>query len=350
METQAIDRWAIIQARDARYDGQFVFGVRSTGIYCKPSCPARHPAPERVAYFAAPEEARAAGYRACRRCHPDVAVAPLAQGELVAAICRALEADGPAPTLVELGTQFAMSPTHLQRIFARAVGVSPRQYAAQQRRNRVRAQLRGGEEVTTAIYNAGYGASSSFYTQDSAGLGMAPAHYRRGGPAVAVRYAVAPCPLGQVLIAATARGACFVALGDDREELVRQLQAEYPAAICQADDQDLEIHLRAILAYLQGSLPHPDLPLDVRATGFQEQVWRTLRTIPPGTTVTYAELARAIGQPTATRAVAHACATNAVSLVIPCHRVVHADGSRSGYRWGPERKVALQAIERGTRG
>ncbi len=339
----ALARWEAVQARDTHADTQFVYAVQTTGIFCKPSCPSRRPARDHVVFYDDATAARAAGFRPCRRCHPDTP-APLAQSDLIAAICRALEADGPIPSLGELGDRFGLSPTHLQRTFAAAVGVSPRQYAARCRRERLRAELRAGAEVTSAIYAAGYRSSSAFYMSDGAALGLAPANFRRGAPAAAVRYALASCALGQLLVAATERGVCFVSLGDEPAALLTRLRREYPAA-CAAADGDLAEHLAAVLRYLEGALPHPDLPLDVRATAFQEQVWRALRVIPPGTTASYGAIARAIGQPNAARAVAQACAANPVPLIIPCHRVVRGDGDLGGYRLGVARKAKLLAAE-----
>ena len=346
MLTETLDRWSIVQARDGRYDGQFYYGVTSTHIFCRPSCPSRRPTRERVAFFDDAAAAAAAGFRPCRRCHPLDDAIPQPHRDLIAEICRELTEATTIPSLAELGARYAMSPYHLQRIFTRAVGISPHQFAARQRRERAREQLRAGADVTTAIFDAGYQTSSTFYAHDAAALGMAPAHFRRGGEGVQVRYATAPSALGLLLVAATERGVCFVALGDDAADLLRGLRTDYPAAITADQDVALSSHVQVMLDYLAGHIPHPDLPLDVRATAFQEQVWQFLRRIPPGTTLAYHEVAAELGQPSATRAVAHACATNPVSLVIPCHRVRRTDGTLGGYRWGLGRKATLIAAER----
>jgi AraC family transcriptional regulator of adaptative response/methylated-DNA-[protein]-cysteine methyltransferase len=338
--------WQAVLNRDRQYDGEFVFAVRTTGIYCRPSCPARRPRRENVLFFERPAQAEVAGYRPCQRCHPAQTARPEPNLELVQAICRAIDeqVDRP-PTLEELGRQFGMSPFHLQRTFKRIVGVTPKQYAAAQRAERLKRQLKEKSTVIEAIYEAGYSSSSSAYGETAGQLGMTPVVYRHGGPGAAITYTTVPCPLGKLLVAATVQGLCAVRLGDSEQELVAALAGEFPAAQMQRDEGELSLWVASIQDYLHGGEPHFDLPLDVRATAFQRRVWQALQAIPYGNTRSYSQVAAAIGQPTAARAVARACATNPVALVVPCHRVVREDGSLSGYRWGIDRKEALLAME-----
>lgn len=338
--------WQAVLDRDRQYDGRFVFAVRTTGIYCRPSCPARRPKRKNVRFFDQPVQAKAAGFRPCQRCHPGQTTPPEPNLELAQAICRVLDdqADRP-PTLEELGQQFGMSPFHLQRTFKRIVGVTPKQYAAARRAERLKQQLKEKPTVTEAIYDAGYPSSSSAYSEATGHLGMTPSTYRRGGQATAITFAIAPCPLGFLLVAATPNGVCAVRLGDSEQELAATLAGEFPDAQMQRDEGDLSRWVASIQDYLHGGQPHFDLPLDVRATAFQRRVWQALQAIPYGSTCTYSEVAQAIGQPAAVRAAAHACATNPVALVVPCHRVVRTDGGLGGYRWGIERKEALLALE-----
>ncbi len=338
--------WTAVVTRDRRCDGAFVYAVRSTGIYCRPSCPSRRPQRGRVTYFDEPAAAEAAGYRPCRRCQPDRAVPEEPGLALVQQICAYLaEPHDPAPTLQALGARFGWSPYHLQRTFKRIVGVTPRQYAAEQRLERFKDHLKDGQPVTAALYGAGFQSSSAAYTDAVDRLGMTPGQYRRGGDATPIAYATAPCALGRLLLAATDRGICAVRFGDSEASLVQVLSEEFPAADLRQAEADLGSWLAALLAYLDGQQTSVDLPLDVRATVFQRRVWEALRTIPYGTTRTYGEVAAAIGQPTAVRAVARACAANPAALVIPCHRVVRSDGGLGGYRWGLARKQALLVQE-----
>jgi AraC family transcriptional regulator of adaptative response/methylated-DNA-[protein]-cysteine methyltransferase len=335
------ERWQAVLDRNQDYDGQFVFAVHTTGIYCRPSCPSRRPRRENVQFFALPNQAEQAGFRPCRRCQPDQAGRDEPHQALIQQICRVLDEAGEhIPTLDELGQQFHLSPYHLQRTFKRLVGVTPRQYAAARRLDRFKAHLKEGETVTEAVYEAGYPSSSSAYEQT---LGMTPAHYRRRGQGLDITYAITPCALGWLLVAATGRGVCAVRLGDSEAELETLLAEEFPDAALERGDLDQEV--AALLDYLSGTQPRLDLPLDVQATAFQRRVWDVLRTIPYGSTRSYQEVAEALGQPSAVRAVARACATNPAALVIPCHRVVRADGSLAGYRWGIARKQALLAME-----
>ncbi len=331
--------WQAVQTRDRGADGTFVYGVRSTGVYCRPSCPARRPGREQVVFFPHPQAAEAGGFRACRRCHPREVDA---QQALVAAACHYIEThlEGPLP-LAALGVAVGASPYHLQRLFKRVMGLSPRQYAAACRLDTLKARLREGEAVTNALYDVGYGSSRGLYEQALGQLGMTPATYRRRGGGMHIGYNVTESPLGRLLVAATERGICAVYLGDEDSALLASLRQEYPAAEIAPATTGLEPWVAALLRHLQGHPLASDLPLDVQATAFQGRVWEALRTIPYGSTRSYSEVAGALGQPTAARAVAGACAHNPVSLIIPCHRVVAAGGGLGGYRWGVERKRAL---------
>jgi AraC family transcriptional regulator, regulatory protein of adaptative response / methylated-DNA-[protein]-cysteine methyltransferase len=349
-ELRTIDeetRWRAVESRDASLNGIVFYGVRSTGIYCKPSCPSRRPRREQVVFFDTAAEAESAMFRPCRRCHPRVRDARDAQVVLVEKACRLIEAaEQGMPSLAELGAALGVSGYHLQRTFKKIVGVSPRQYAVAHRVNQFKSGIRKGDAVIDAMYDAGYGSSSRLYEQSDAELGMTPASYSRGGKGAHIVYTVAACELGRVLVAATARGLCAVRLGDSEEELEAVLRAEFPEAEIGKDEAALAGYVETILRHLGGQQAALDLPLDVRATAFQRRVWEHLRRIPYGSTRSYGEVAEAIGQPTATRAVARACATNPVALVTPCHRVVRGDGSLSGYRWGIERKQKLLSEER----
>jgi AraC family transcriptional regulator of adaptative response/methylated-DNA-[protein]-cysteine methyltransferase len=339
--------WRAVLTRDAHWDGRFVFGVRSTRIYCRPSCPARRPARRQVVFFPLPEAAERAGFRPCRRCRPQEAPGNPSL-ELVRRVCRAIETDLEEPhTLAALGAHAGVSPGHLQRTFKRLLGVTPRQYADARRLDRLRGQLRKGQNVTHALYAAGYGSSSRLYEQAAAQLGMTPATYRRGGRDMRIGYTIVKGRLGHLLVAATQRGVCMVSLGDSAAALEAALRHEYPSAEVQRDASAFAPWLRAILHYLKGHPLRLNLPLDVQATAFQRRVWEELRRIPYGITCSYKQIAQAIGRPKAVRAVARACATNPVSIVVPCHRVVRSDGGLGGYRWGLKRKQALLSSESG---
>jgi AraC family transcriptional regulator, regulatory protein of adaptative response / methylated-DNA-[protein]-cysteine methyltransferase len=335
-------RWRAVSERDSRFDGAFVFGVRSTGIYCKPSCPARRPRRENVSFYDSSADAARSGFRACRRCLPQQSSAPDPQARMVTRACR-LIAENPDATLslAALGELLKVSPYHFQRTFKNFVGVTPRQYAAALRLERFKAQVKEGRGVTGALYEAGYGSSSRLYEKALPQLGMTPATYQKGGRGMSISYTVVNCELGQLLVAATERGLCAVTFGDDEGTLSADLVGEYPAAEIRRDDGPLGSSVSALLAHLAGKQPRLDLPLDLRATAFRLRVWEELRRIPYGETRSYGEVAAAIGQSTATRAVASACAANPVALVTPCHRVVREGGALSGYRWGVERKRRL---------
>lgn len=340
-------RWQAVEGRDARLNGVFVYGVRSTKIYCKPSCPSRRPRHNQVAFFASPDDAEAAGFRACRRCLPRDTQTLDPRVDMVLRACRLIEAsENYAISLDELGAELGISPHHLQRTFKSVTGVSPRQYAAAHRFKEFKSCVQSGADVTGAMYEAGYSSSSRLYENGARQLGMTPAAYRRGGKGVNIHYTIVDSPLGRLLLAATERGVCAVSFGDDDARLEAALTHEYPAATLRRDESGLEECASALLSHLAGEQPRLDLPTDLRATAFQSRVWEELRKIPYGATRSYAEVAAAIGQPTVTRAVARACATNPVALVNPCHRVIGSNGSLSGYRWGLERKEALLATEK----
>ncbi len=337
--------WRVVEERRASARGLFIIAVRTTGVYCRPGCPARTPKRENVEFFAAPDDAEAAGYRACKRCHPrDAAADP--QQELIQRVCDRLADDnGPAPTLAALAAEFRVSPFHLQRTFKRVTGVTPAQYAAAHRVGRLKRELRAEGGVAGAVYRAGFGSGSRVYERTGIALGMTPAAYGRGGRGMRIGYTIAACPLGRVLVAATERGIAFVSLGDDGAPLEEALRREYPAAEIARDDRKTKQFAAAVLRAMRDGDAQAALPVDVRATAFQARVWQALREIPRGATRSYAEVARSLGQPSTAPAVARACATNPVPIVVPCHRVVRGDGTLAGYRWGIERKRALLAGE-----
>jgi AraC family transcriptional regulator, regulatory protein of adaptative response / methylated-DNA-[protein]-cysteine methyltransferase len=338
-----------VLTRDRRYDGVFVYAVRSTGIYCRPSCPSRRPRRTQVTFFPVPEAAEQAGFRACRRCRPKQSHPPGndPRSDAVQRVCRFLDEHPDAPaTLASLARQVGITTHQLHRAFTRLIGITPREYREAARVRRLQGHLKRRHHVSPAVYEAGYGSSSRVYERADALLGMTPATYARGGKGARIAYAVVPCPLGLLLVAETARGVCRVALGDRITELEAGLRAEFPAAEIRRDTAALGGAAAAVLAYLEGREPAIELPLDIRATAFQRLVWKALLRIPFGATRSYQAVARAIGRPAASRAVARACATNPVALIIPCHRVVREDGEAGGYRWGLERKRALLARER----
>ena len=340
--TEQDARWQSVVARDAGADGSFVYAVRTTGIYCRPSCPARRAKPENLRFYATPAEAEAAGFRPCRRCHPNGQSPAEANAALVAEACRLIEASDAMPKLDDLAARIGMSPYHLHRRFKAITGLTPRQWAAGHRGRRVRAELSGqAASVTGAIYGAGFNASSRFYERSDEVLGMTPTAYRNGGKDADIRFAVAQSALGAILVAQSDRGICAITLGDDPDALVRDLQDRFPRANLIGGDAGFETLVARVVGFVEAPRIALDLPLDIRGTAFQERVWQALRQIPPGQTVSYAELARRIGAPKAVRAVAQACGANRIAVAIPCHRVVRNDGALSGYRWGVERKRAL---------
>src|SRR4051794_13945737 len=340
-------KWSAVLLRDSSCDGQFVFAVSSTGIYCRPSCAARRPRRENVQFFPAPDAAERAGYRACLRCRPK-ALSGNAESDVIRAICRFIEQHLDEPlTLTRLGKEFGQSPFHLQRRFKAAIGVSPRAYADSCRLRMLKRNLQAGDSVTRAMYDAGYGSSSRLYERTASQLGMTPDKYRRGAIAATIRYVCAESPLGRMLIAATEKGICCIQFGKSDGELLEGLKREFPFAVRKQDEGGLRSWMSALLKHMQGKNLDAALPLDIRATAFQRQVWTYLQSIPFGETKSYSEVAKAIGQPRACRAVARACASNPVAVEIPCHRVVREDGTMGGYRWGLARKKALLQMEKG---
>jgi AraC family transcriptional regulator of adaptative response/methylated-DNA-[protein]-cysteine methyltransferase len=341
--------WRAAAARDRRLDGVFVFGVLSTGIYCRPSCPARRPRKDLVVFFRTPEEARRAGFRPCLRCHPDETVVKDPRVEMVKSLCRFIDEydDSDRPlTLAVMGEQMGISPSHLGRTFRGVMGISPRQYAEVVRDRRLKRLVRSGSSVTDALYAAGYGSTSRHYAGAPERLGMTPGAYGRGGRGMRIRYEITDSPLGRLLVAATERGVSAVSIGESDEGLEKRLFTEYPAAEIVRDGEGLDDYIGAILAYLDGGGAALDLPTDVIVTAFQARVYEALRRIPRGQTKSYAEIAEAIGKPHAARAVGRACAKNPTALVVPCHRVTESGGDLGGYRWGAERKKALLAREK----
>ena len=340
-------RWKALASRDAAADGTFVYGVTSTGVYCRPSCPSRRPRADRVRFFDTTNEARHAGFRACKRCRPDTV--GLAQPGIDAvrrvSAYLASHADETV-TLSQLARVASMSPHHLQRRFKAIVGLSPREYQSAMRAGRLRASLRDGRDVTTAIYEAGYGSPSRVYESSPTGKGMPPSNYRRHGAGMRVGYSIVSSSIGKVLVAATEHGVCAVKIGDSEAALVRDLKQEYSAADISANASPRPEWVQAIADHLRGVHDALDLPIDVKATAFQWKVWRALQQIPAGETRAYADVARRIGKPRAVRAVASACANNPVCLVVPCHRVVPSAGGTGKYRWGAERKARLLAAEK----
>jgi AraC family transcriptional regulator, regulatory protein of adaptative response / methylated-DNA-[protein]-cysteine methyltransferase len=332
--------WAAVLNRDALSDGTFVYAVSSTGVYCRPSCASRRPRRERVSFFPGAAEAEAAGYRACLRCGKENGAT-----ERVERARRYLDAHADeVVTLRDLGRVAGLSPFHLQRTFQRVFGLTPKAYASARRTERFKRSLKTGDDVTTAIYDAGFGSSSRAYESADQRLGMTPSAYRRGGLGMRIRFAVVASPLGRLLVAATDRGVCSVALGDDDESLLRELRREYPRAEVQPAADGLREAVAAVVRHLQGNSQTLQLPIDVSATAFQWRVWKALQQIPYGSTRSYASIAAEIGRPNAVRAVARACASNRVALLIPCHRAVRKTGALGGYRWGVSRKAEL--IER----
>ena len=345
--TNAEERWQAILENDQRYDGAFVYAVRSTGIYCRPSCHSKKPNRENVLFFPLNEIAERAGYRPCKRCQPERAGSPSPEVELARRVCRLIEAHlDEKMTLESLAGASHLSPSHLQRTFKDVVGITPHEYMEACRMEQVRLALNEGAGILDTIFAVGYSSTSRLYEKALGQLGMTPGDYRQGGSGRHILYATAPCSLGILLAAATSQGICAVQLGETEDGLEQSLQAQFPQAILERGQQALGGWLGEILDYLEGEQPHPQLPLGVQATAFQRRVWQALQAIPYGSTRTYRELAQAIGQPDAARAVGQACASNPVALLIPCHRAIRSDGGLGGYRWGVERKRSLLERER----
>ncbi|HEV7438097.1 MAG TPA: bifunctional DNA-binding transcriptional regulator/O6-methylguanine-DNA methyltransferase Ada [Methylobacterium sp.] len=338
-------RWAALASRDARADGTFVYAVRTTGIYCRPSCAARAARPENVSFHPTCAAAETAGFRPCKRCRPNEAAPDARHAAAIARACRLIEEAETLPLLDDLARAAGMSPFHFHRVFRRITGVTPKAYAGARLAGRVAEGLQGAGTVTEAIYEAGYNSASRFYAGAGARLGMTPTAYRRGGAGAVIRFAVGACSLGAILVAATDRGVCAILLGDDPDLLVRDLQDRFPEAELRGGEADFEALVAQVVGFVEAPAGAFALPLDIGGTAFQQRVWEALRRIPAGTTASYAEIARAIGAPAAVRAVARACGQNAIAVAIPCHRVVRQDGALSGYRWGVARKRDLLARE-----
>jgi AraC family transcriptional regulator, regulatory protein of adaptative response / methylated-DNA-[protein]-cysteine methyltransferase len=339
-------RWRAIERRDRAADGTFVYSVRTTGVYCRPSCAARLPRRENVAFHASCADAERAGFRPCKRCRPSEPALADQQAAAVARACRLIEEAEEAPSLAALAHAAGLSRFHFHRVFKAVTGVTPKAYAAAHRGKRVRAELAQGGTVTEAIYGAGFNSSGRFYAAAPDLLGMTPTQFRAGGSGNVIRFAVGECSLGSILVAATDKGVCAIELGDDPDALVRALQDIFPKARLVGGDTAFEQLVAKVVGLVEAPAHGLELPLDIRGTSFQQRVWKALRAIPAGSTATYTEIAKRIGRPRAVRAVAHACASNAIAVAIPCHRVVRMDGSLAGYRWGVARKRALLARER----
>ncbi len=339
-------RWAAIVTRDRTADGTFYYSVKTTGVYCRPSCAARRPNRKNVEFHPTPAAAEQAGFRPCRRCRPDRAPAEQTHAATIAKICRFIETSGAMPSLSSLARRAGLSPYHFHRTFKAMTGVTPRAYAAAYRSARVRDELKKrSKTVTEAIYDAGFGSGGRFYESADRVLGMTPSEYRAGGASTRIHFAVGDCSLGSILVARSARGVCAILLGDNPDALVREVQDRFPAATFVGDDRGFERVVSTVVGFIEAPSQRLELPLDIRGTAFQQRVWQALRQIPFGTTVSYTEIARRIGAPQAARAVARACSANPLAVAIPCHRVVRTDGTQSGYRWGVERKRALLTRE-----
>ena len=331
-------RWQSVLGRDTAADGRFVFAVKTTGVYCRPGCPARTAKRENVAFFATCDDAERAGYRACRRCHPNAAPPDAMRAALVARACRLIEAAEDMPKLGDLAAAVDTSPSHFHRQFKAVTGLTPKAYGAAHRAQRIRRALVDPTlSVTAAIYDAGFNSHGRFYATSNEVLGMTPTAYKNGGAATDILFAVGRCSLGAILVARSAKGICAIFLGDDPDALSRELQERFPKARLTGGDAGFDETIARVIGFVEA----PQLGLDLRGTAFQQRVWQALQAIPPGQTTTYTEIARKIGEPKAVRAVAQACGANKVAVAIPCHRVVRRDGALSGYRWGVGRKKAL---------
>ena len=339
--TELDPRWAAVVARDAQADGVFYYSVKTTGVYCRPSCAARLARPENVAFHLTREAAERAGFRPCKRCKPDQEPLAERQAGMIAAACRFIEESDEAPSLERLARQVGLSAHHFHRVFKAATGLTPKAYAAAHRGQRVRAALAHCGTVTEAIYDAGYNSNGRFYETSNQVLGMTPSDYRAGGAQTDIRFAVGECSLGSILVARSERGICAILLGDDAGVLVRDLQDRFPRANLIGGDAEFERLVAQVIGFVEAPAAGLSLPLDVRGTAFQQRVWQALRKIPAGATASYTDIAKAIGAPGSVRAVAQACGANALAVAIPCHRVVRHDGGLSGYKWGIERKRAL---------
>lgn len=343
-------RWLAVQARDTAADGSFFYAVKTTGIYCKPSCGARTPLRHNIEFYDTAAAAEQAGFRACKRCKPHQRSLLEQHAAMITQVCRLIEQAEDLPSLAKLAAHAGLSPYHFHRVFKRVTGLTPKAYATAHRTRRVRDELVQGAKVTDAIYEAGYNASSRFYAQSNQVLGMTPSSYRAGGAGTRIRFAIAECSLGAILVAASDKGLCAIFIGDEPEQLLRDLQDRFQQAELIGADAGYEQLVAKVIGFVEAPAIGLDLPLDIRGTAFQQRVWQALCEIPVGSTVSYAEVAKRIGAPKAVRAVAGACAANTLAVAVPCHRVVRTNGSLSGYRWGVERKRTLLAREAGKKG
>jgi AraC family transcriptional regulator, regulatory protein of adaptative response / methylated-DNA-[protein]-cysteine methyltransferase len=338
--------WQAVLNRDSNFDGKLFYGVRSTSIYCRPTCPSRKPNRNQVCFFQSPQEAETAGFRPCKRCQPQYKIAANLTNSKILAVCRYIEEQVERiPTLSELSSHFGISPSYLQRVFKQMMGVSPFEYADGLRSERLKHRLQQGEKIAHALYDTGYGSSSRLYEKASKQLGMTPKTYRCSGKGIHITYTIVPCSLGYLLVATTEKGICAVKLGDEADQLERLLLSEFNQAQIARNDDIHRDWVQTILDFVKGDIAHIDLPVNVRGTAFQKQVWQTLQNIPYGETRTYADIASEIGKPQAVRAVGSACGANPIALIVPCHRVLRMDGNLGGYHWGIERKQKLLAQE-----
>ncbi|MQQ99905.1 bifunctional DNA-binding transcriptional regulator/O6-methylguanine-DNA methyltransferase Ada [Glaciimonas soli] len=349
LSTENDPRWAVVVARDHAADGAFYYSVSSTGVYCRPSCPSRRAKPENVTFYTTCLEAELAGFRACKRCKPNQASLLEEHAATVTLACRIIEDAETAPSLENLASRVGVSTYHFHRMFKQVTGLTPREYAAAHREKKIRDQLDHGDagnSITAAIFDAGYNANSRFYENANAVLGMTPSNYRAGGTNTSIHFAIGECSLGAILVAQSERGICAILMGDDPDALARDLQDRFPRANLIGGDHQFEQVVAKVIGFVDAPKLGLTLPLDVRGTAFQQRVWNALREIPAGSTLSYTEVAQRIGSPKAVRAVASACAANAIAVAIPCHRVVRNDGGLSGYRWGVKRKRALLDMEK----
>lgn len=334
-------RWSAVEKRDPRADGQFFYGVVTTGIFCRPTCPSRRAHRANVRFFDSCAEAEQAGFRACLRCDPKGTSQSTREAESIARVCRLIASAEEIPDLDTLAASAGLSRFHFHRLFKKILGVTPRQYAVAHRAGRIRSGLQKNSSVTAAIYDAGFGSSSRFYENSTQTLGMTPTAFRSGGENQSIRYSIAPSPLGQLLVAGTEKGICSVILGDNTENVEEELRTFFPNATITKADDDFRDAIKTLIRHLDDPAQPAELPLDIRGTAFQQKVWQALREIPTGETASYSEIARRIGNPAAVRAVARACATNRIAIVVPCHRVIGLKGALTGYRWGVARKSQL---------
>jgi AraC family transcriptional regulator, regulatory protein of adaptative response / methylated-DNA-[protein]-cysteine methyltransferase len=340
-KVQQDPRWRAVADRDPKADGKFFYSVETTGVYCRPSCGARPARPENVRYHVTCEDAENAGFRACKRCKPNMLGLAAENPAKIAKACRLIEKSEKAPPLKQLAKQAGMSPFHFHRIFKSLTGLTPVAYARAHRNQRVRASLERSNSVTDAIYDAGFNSSGRFYASTNQVLGMTPAKFREGGADTDIFFAIGKASLGSILVAQSKKGVCSILIGDDPEALIRDLQDQFPKANLIGDEAGYQDLIAKVIGLIEKPEIGLDLPLDIRGTAFQQRVWKALQQIPPGSTATYTEIARKIGMPKAVRAVAQACGANSLAIAIPCHRVIRNDGSLSGYRWGVDRKRAL---------